>query len=52
MNQPRRRRTVRSFAALAPALLWGLVELVALARSRWSKRLHHERGLPSGAHRG
>jgi hypothetical protein len=51
MNQPRRRSTVRSLAAVASALLWGVIEVVALARSRWSMRLHHERGLPSGGHR-
>jgi hypothetical protein len=42
MHQPRQRRTVRTFAALATALLWGAVELVALARSRWSARLRDE----------
>jgi hypothetical protein len=52
MSHPRRHKTVHSLAALAGALLWGVVELVALARSRWSVRLRHERGLPSGAHRG
>jgi hypothetical protein len=52
MNQPRPRHTVRNLAALASALLWGLVEVVALARSRWALRLRHDRGLPSGSRRG
>ena len=52
MNQSRPRGTVRNLAALAGALLWGMVEVVALARSRWSMRLRHERGVASGGHRG
>jgi hypothetical protein len=52
MNQPRRRSTVRSLAALASVLLWGVVEVVALARSRWAMRLRHERDMPSAGHRG
>ena len=52
MNQPLRRSTVRSLAALASALLWGVIEVVALARSRWSIRPRHGRGLPSGGQRG
>ena len=52
MNHPRRHSTVRDLAALASVLLWGVVEVVALARSRWSIRLRHERGMPPGGHRG
>jgi len=52
MKPPRRRNTGRQLAAVASALLWGLVELVALARSRWSLRLRHERDLPSAGHGG
>ena len=52
MHQPRRPKTARSLAALASALLWGVVEVVALARSRWATRLRQERGVPSGGHRG
>lgn len=33
-----RRRTWHTVTGLAAALLWGLVEIVALARSRWSPR--------------
>jgi hypothetical protein len=32
---------LRRLPVLASALLWGLVELIALARSRW---LHGQRG--------
>ena len=47
MNQPRRHSSVATLAALAGALLWGVVEVVALARSRWSVRLSRARGMPS-----
>ncbi|MDE2093824.1 MAG: hypothetical protein KGL99_08445 [Burkholderiales bacterium] len=49
MHQPRRHRPVATLAALATALLWGAVEVIALARSRWSLRLSRARGVP--AHR-
>ena len=52
MNQPRPRDTVRHLAAMASALLWGVVEVVALARARWAMRLRHARGLPSTGQRG
>ena len=45
-------RSVGNLPALASALLWGVVEVVALARSRWALRLGHERGLPPGRQRG
>jgi hypothetical protein len=51
MNHLRRRGSVRDLAAIASALLWGAVELVALARSRWSTRLRHEPGVPQGERR-
>jgi hypothetical protein len=47
MNQPSRRPTARSFAAMASAILWGLVEVVALARSRWSIRRRAGRDMTS-----
>jgi hypothetical protein len=52
MNHPRRHSTGRNLAALVSVLLWGVVEVVALARSRWSMRLRHERGMPSSGHGG
>lgn len=51
MNQPRRHHSIATLAALACALLWGVVEVLALARSRWSTRLGRARGLPSQSHR-
>jgi hypothetical protein len=38
MNLPRRHHTVGTLRALASHLLWGLIEIVALARSRWLTR--------------
>jgi hypothetical protein len=52
MNQPRRHTALPSLATLASVLLWGAIEVVALARSRWSTRPRHGRGLPSGGQRG
>ena len=52
MNHPLRRGTVRDLAAVASALLWGAVEFVALARSRWATRLRREPGLRPDEHRG
>jgi hypothetical protein len=36
MLQTHRRFELRSLTALAGALVWGVVEVIALARSRWS----------------
>ena len=47
MRQPRQHPTAHSLAALAGAVLWGLVELVALARSRWSLRQRTGGDMPS-----
>jgi hypothetical protein len=41
MNVNRLNIDLRRLPVLASALLWGLVELIALARSRW---LHGQRG--------
>lgn len=37
---PQRPPTVRNYAVIAGALLWGIVEVIALARARWSRWLH------------
>ncbi|HEY4066647.1 MAG TPA: hypothetical protein VGM74_07110 [Burkholderiaceae bacterium] len=34
---PQRSPTIRHAAVLAGALLWGVVEVIALARARWSR---------------
>jgi hypothetical protein len=47
MNQNSRRLSTRSLAAMASAILWGLVEVIALARSRWSGRQRVGGDLPS-----
>ena len=50
MNQPRQRRIAQSVAAIASSALWGLLEVIALARSRWV--LRHERFVASRGQRG
>jgi hypothetical protein len=52
MNHPLRRGSVRDLAAIASALLWGAVEFVALARSRWSLRLQQAPGARPNDRRG
>jgi hypothetical protein len=52
MNQPRRSDTFRNLSVMASVLLWGVVEVVALARARWAMRLRHERGMRSTGPRG
>ncbi len=43
MIRPVPTRASHAFLPLLGALLWGAVELVALARSRWSLRSHDHR---------
>ena len=43
MNRPVPTRASHAFLPLLGALLWGAVEFVALARSRWTLRSHGDR---------
>ena len=50
MNQPTPLRFAQSMSGVASAMLWGLFEVIALARSRWAMR--RDRTLPSRGQRG
>ena len=43
MSQFIRRWIAHPSVAFGSTLLWGMVEFLALARSRWSMRLRHDR---------